>query len=144
MNKLLICLLLFVATSVSAQKFEGFFKPVTVETVKAKGLFDDATWLFRPNVAMTAIAFNFKSKENYSLNSAGFGLSLSKFTVVNEQSYCQFSVNASLLTSVKLNETASTSFGGSLTVSVFNKLVGAGIGYIDKSLVFLTTISYSL
>jgi len=152
MRKLLIIpLLLLLITTANAQSpFKGFFQPVTIETVveqaDAKGVFENMTWLFRPSVALTAIAIDVSEKPviNNALSSAGLGLSFGKFSIIDDEAYCTFSVNASLLTSIKVNDIVSTKIGGALTVDVFNKFLGFGCAYIDNKFLLLTTISYSL
>jgi hypothetical protein len=47
------------------------------------------------------------------------------------------------LTSVEIGGAQTTKLGGAVTVDVFNKIMGLGIGYIDKKAMLLTTISYS-
>ena len=146
MKKLiLITLVLLISLSINAQ-FKGFFKPVNQvvarnltlqfksgETIKPE-------WLFRPSITLTALAVDFKGGAVQSFNSAGLGLSYSKFS---NTAYCLFSINGLFLTSVELGGTITSSkVGGAITVDVFNKLVGAGIAYIDKPMLLLT-VSYS-
>jgi hypothetical protein len=146
-------ILLLTVTFANAQSpWSGFFKPVTTDAVysqlSVKGT-DDATsgsvWLFRPSATLTAMAIDFSEKPalSKSLSSVGFGLSYGKFTTIDDKAYCTWSANALLLTSIKLGEVESTALGAALTVDVFNKFIGAGVGYLDKSFMFLTTISVS-
>jgi len=140
-------------SEVSAQsKWDGFFKPVDVvldskATFKAtdEPVIDKGIWLFRPSVALTAVAFDFSGKDpvSVSLNTLGFGASYGKYSEVNEVAYCTYSFNAFLLTSVEIGGAQTTKLGGEVTVDVFNKIMGLGIGYIDKKAMLLTTISYS-
>jgi hypothetical protein len=62
---------------------------------------------------------------------------------VDGKAYCNYSVNACLLTEVSLSGEISTSFGAAITADVFNKIIGAGVGYLDKHPMLLLTVSYS-
>jgi hypothetical protein len=148
-----IILLLLAVGVTNAQdgKFSGFFKPVD-QVVQGVAMRADqpadasfTTWIFRPSVTLTAFAIDFREKPALakSFTSFGFGLSYGKFTTINEKAYCNFSANALLLTSVKIGDVQSAAVGGAVTVDVFNKLLGVGVGYLDKSFMLLTTLSYS-
>lgn len=78
-----------------------------------------------------------------TLSSVGTGVSYGNFTQVNGQPYCNYSLNAALLTQIKLDGVTSTNFGAAITGDVFNKFIGAGVGYIDKHVLFLTSVSVS-
>lgn len=153
MKKTIWCILVLFITivSVNAQSFKGFFKPVTQNTVfnNQSGIFDGVDnkgiWLFRPSVTLTALAIDLKSSNpvSQSLSSVGTGVSYGSFVTVDNKPYCNYSLNALFLTQVKLGEQTTTTFGGALTVDVFNKLIGIGVGYINKSPMLMTTISIS-
>lgn len=155
---MIIVLLLIVGTVNAQGPWSGFFKSTTAETVNqkisekeiqlrtdAEVVSSESAWFFRPTVTLTAVAVDFSTKPvtTKSLSSVGMGISYGKFSVVNEKDYCNYSINALLLTGVALNDEMSTRIGGALTVDVFNKLIGFGAGYLDKSFMLLTTISYS-
>jgi hypothetical protein len=148
----IIALLLIVGTASAQSRWSGFFEPVKKErlnTIQLKsskdGIFETGAWLFRPSATLTAVAIDFSSGSvtSQSLSSVGLGVSYGKFSTVEEKAYCTYSFNALLLTSVKIGDEQSTSLGGAVTIDAFNKLVGFGVGYIDKSFMMLTTISYS-
>lgn len=99
--------------------------------------------LFRPSISLTAFAVDFsgKSAALTSLTSAGFGLSYGKFSTID--GYCYYSVNAQVLTSYKIGETQSVNVGAAITVDAYNKMIGAGVGYINNHFMPLITISHS-
>jgi predicted small secreted protein len=99
--------------------------------------------LFRPVITLTAFAIDFSNKPATlaSLTSAGFGLSYGKFST--EDAYCYYSVNALLLTEYKIGGTEGVKIGAAITVDAYNKLIGAGVGYINNHIMPLITISHS-
>jgi len=135
---------------------QNLFKPLSTVVpyeIKAKGIVPKAgenvlpaIWMPRIAASITAIAVDFSESPALTvpLSSLGFGMSYGKYVVANEKPYCQFSVNALLLTQIKIGEEVSTKLGGALTVDVFNKLIGIGIGYVDKKALLLTTVSFPL
>jgi hypothetical protein len=148
---LLIAIVCAFAISANAQ-LKGFFSPidnVVVErsSIKDVGvrLGDVSPWLLRPYFSLTAAAIQFGggTPKTYALNSFGLGVSYGKYGEVNTKAYCYYSVNLSLLTQVELSGVMSTAFGGALTIDVFDKIIGIGVGYLDKHVMLLTTISYS-
>lgn len=157
MKKLILLLSIVTITSFvySQEKpgaFKGFFKPVDA-VINKQNIFmysfdenvSESVWLFRPSVTLTAVAIDLSSKPavSKSLSSAGFGISYGKFTTINNEAWCNYSVNALMLTGLKLGDVQQTDFGAALTIDIFNKLIGCGVGYIDKKVILLTTISYS-
>ena len=100
-------------------------------------------FLFRPAFTLTAFAIDFSEKPANltSLTSAGFGISFGKFST--EDAYCYYSVNALLLTEYKIGGTESVKIGAAITVDAYNKLIGAGVGYINNHIMPLITISHS-
>lgn len=146
----MVALLLIVGSASAQSPWSGFFKPVKLDqinTISLKSTDELSTyaWLFRPSATLTAVAIDFSSGsvKSQSLSSVGLGVSYGKFSTVEDKAYCTYSFNALLLTSVKIGDEQSAALGGAVTVDAFNKLVGFGVGYIDKSLMMLTTISYS-
>jgi hypothetical protein len=99
--------------------------------------------LFRPSISLTAFAIDFSDKPVAltSLTSAGFGLSYGKYS--STDGYCYYSVNAQVLTSYKIGETQNVKVGAAITVDFYNKLAGAGVGYINNHIMPLITISHS-
>lgn len=136
--------LLLVVSGFGQSKFGGFFKPVDELVSKTKG---EATpqWLFRPYLSLTGMAVQFGGGETQvnSFNSVGLGVSYDRLTLVNDKAYCNLSVGASFLSQVELNGVINPKFGLAGTVSVFNKMFGVGIGYLDKHPMLLLNFSYS-
>jgi|ERR1035437_2658654 predicted small secreted protein len=99
--------------------------------------------LFRPAITLTAFAIDFSQKPANlsSFTSAGFGLSYGKFSTID--AYCYYSVNALLLTDYKIGGTEGIKVGAAITVDAYNKLIGAGVGYINGHVMPLITLSYS-
>jgi predicted small secreted protein len=99
--------------------------------------------LFRPAVTLTAFAIDFSEKPANlaSFTSAGLGLSYGKFST--EDAYCYYSVNALLLTEYKIGGTEGIKVGAAITVDAYNKLIGAGVGYINGHVMPLITLSHS-
>jgi hypothetical protein len=155
---LLIAIMLFAVIQLTAQKpFEGFFKPITKKNVTYvahsdirsliggedyRDIDEIRKFIFRPAATITAVAIDFEGNSQ-SFSSFGFGVSYGKFSVVDDTPYCNYSFNALVLTGMELGGEQKTSIGGALTVDVFNKIIGAGFGYIDNKVMFLTTLSYS-
>ncbi len=137
------------SSGINAQSpsFKGFLKPVDLNpavqkmVTRAEGVVatKSVVWLFRPAVLLTATSVNLRggTAETKALSSLGTGLSLSKFTTVNEKPYAQLSVNALLLTGITIDQVAVTSFGGAVTVGLFDGLFNFGGGYLDKGFVLL-------
>ena len=150
MKKLTLLLILLLPTLLHAQGFRGFFQPadkaIELNTVRSVGAAPNMnTWMFRPNVFITASAIQFGGGEPVmvSFKSSGMGISYGNFTTVNDKAYCSYSVNASVLTSVILGGETSTEWGAAVTGDVFNKLIGVGVGYLDGHTLLLLTVSYS-
>lgn len=99
--------------------------------------------LFRPSFTLTALAVDFSQKTAAftSLTSAGFGISYGKFSTTD--GYCYYSFNALVLTSYKIGDAESVKMGGAITFDAYNKLFGAGVGYLNGHIIPLLTISHS-
>ena len=99
--------------------------------------------LFRPSISLTAFAIDFSNKPAAltSLTSAGLGISYGKFSTID--AYCYYSVNVLLLTEYKFGGTESVKVGAAITVDAYNKLIGAGVGYINGHVMPLITLSHS-
>ena len=100
-------------------------------------------FLFRPSLTLTAFAIDFSNKPASlaSLTSAGLGISYGKFST--DDGYCYYSVNALLLTEYKIGGNEGVKLGAAITVDAYNKLIGAGVGYIDSHIMPLITLSHS-
>ena len=100
-------------------------------------------FLFRPTITLTAFAIDFSNKPASlaSLTSAGLGISYGKFST--DDGYCYYSVNALLLTEYKIGGNEGVKLGAAITVDAYNKLIGAGVGYIDSHIMPLITLSHS-
>jgi len=135
---------------VSAQgPFTGFFKS-TDQNIKAIAARQDVPvegitkqMLLRPYVNITAQAYNFKDKTVGSFLAQGMGLSYGLYSAVNNKAWCNFSVNASLLTQIQLGDVIDTEFGGALSVGLFDNLLSIGTGYVDKQFLLLFGVGYT-
>jgi len=154
----MLAMLFLIPSAAFSQGGPGFFKPMTGYAVQQKiemrnislraegeQIEVKAAWFLRPAVALTAVAVDLSTRPvtTSTLSSVGTGVSYGKFSIVEGADYCNFSVNALLLTGVVLKDQVSTKIGGAVVADAFNKLVGLGLGYLDGSVVLLTTISYS-
>jgi hypothetical protein len=145
---ILACMTFFIQAQTSP--FKGFFKPAK-EVVQTNYMVSSdvnaatSHWVFRPSLTLTAVAIQLGGSQplSQSLKSVGTGISYANFSVVNGNPYCNYSLNASLLTQIVLSGQTSETFGASLTADVFNKVIGAGLGYLNQKVFLLTTISYS-
>jgi hypothetical protein len=164
---LLIFTLLCFVVSLNAQQspWRGFIKPV--KHVVAEDLSEikvenfnrmekygfnpdsiivkpDAYMFFRPTFMLSFAAIDFYEKPAVikSLEIAGVGISYGKFSADN-QAYCEYSVNALLISSYKFGDVQGVKIGGAITADIFNKLIGGGVGYIDGKFMPLITLSHS-
>lgn len=132
--------------------FQGFFKPINLQneivTLKSEGSQAEVNkdrWLFRPSAAISALAIDLKEKDpiSKSLTAVGIGLSYGKYQLIEDNIYCTYSFNLFGLTSIEIGGETKTNIGIAGTVDVFNKFIGVGVGYVDKRVLLLNTISYS-
>ena len=147
---LLIILTTLLPVIIYGQSFRGFFQPadkaIELNEIRSVGAAPSSrTVMFRPNVFITAEAVRFGGGEPQmvAFKSSGMGISCGWFSDVDGKAYCNYSVNASLLTSVILGGETSTEWGAAVTADVFNKLIGVGVGYLDCHPLLLLTVSYS-
>jgi hypothetical protein len=157
-----IALLMFAITLNAQSSWHGFLKPINLvvqQDLQLRNANLKVTYpnleiatsntllLFRPSFSLTAFALDFSQKPATisSFSSIGFGISYGKFAtdVDKDKAYCYYSVNALILTSYKVGSTESVKMGGAVTADVFNKLIGAGVGYINGHVMPLVTLSYS-
>jgi hypothetical protein len=143
-----VVILLLAVSAINAQSFSGFLKP-SDQVVKSIVLRDDGQevikpiLLFRPYVAMTAQAYNLKDKTVGFLNGAGFGLSYGKYTPVNDKAWCNWSVNATLLTQVSIGDVMEAKVGPAVSLGLLDNLFSAGVGYVDKKVLLLFGVGYT-
>lgn len=104
----------------------------------------DAYMFFRPTTMITFAAIDFYEKPATikSLELFGIGLSYGKYDADND-AYCQYSINGLLISKYKFGDKETVKLGGAITVDVFNKFIGGGVGYIDGRFMPLITISHS-
>lgn len=126
--------------SATAQKWDGFFVPVTTDKVY-KGIKGEAsgTWLFRPTVAVTATTFKmnivdgkFSGFRSAFLSKAGVGLSYAHYIEVEGLPYNNFSVNGIVLlpTANALGVVVEDNSSLALAVTVTAlRYVNIGLGY---------------
>jgi len=146
----LILVTLLIAVNINAQ---NLLKPLTTDMImnkmelKTLGVGEVTNvWIPRISVAFTALAIDFSQKPvlSQSLSSVGFGMSFGRYSVINEKPYCDLSVNALLLTSIKIADIESTHLGIAATLGLFNNLINIGGGYINKKLLLLTMVAIPL
>lgn len=127
--------------------FQGFFKTdnivVKEQMIKNRSLIDltKLPFIVRPAVfgTLTGVQFGGGKPEVKAFDIFGAGLSLAKYSTVDEKVWCDYSFNATVITTVNGN----FKVGGAITVDAFNKVIGIGVGYIDNHPMLLTTFSYS-
>lgn len=143
MKKLVIvAFLLLGLTAVQAQKFDGFFKPVSKEIVASDRAIQ-SQWLFRPAVTISAMMFVPSTEKGFEvqpLAAAGGGLSYQHFIDVKGEPYNNFGV--SLLALFNTNGQAAMSVAGAVNAWQYLN-VGFGYNFTQKNIFFLTGISYS-
>lgn len=146
---LLILVLIFSAIMLNAQvstinPWYKFGKPINERInditlakvnkteLKATLPVDSVVKLFSADVQLDAVAYSLNAKPQAStLSSAGLGISWGAYTVGT--AYCNYSVNADLLTKVSLNSTSVPGFGISLSIGILNKLVRVGVAYLGNN-----------
>jgi hypothetical protein len=128
MKKILILLLFVVPMTMTAQKFEGFFRGVPDDIISHdKGI--SSTWLFRPVVQISAMQFILKTPvEVAAFNSLGTGLSYVHFVDNNGEPYANFGVNALVLFSENPGGVEPTQLSAALSVTAL-QFVNVGVGY---------------
>lgn len=135
-----------------SQMFKPLSKVVPYE-IKSKGISPvegdvilPSVWLPRIAASVSALSVNLSEKGAISkpLSALGFGCSYGKYVVANDKPYCMFSINALLITQIKVGEEYSPKLGGAVTFDVLNKFIGLGVGYVDKSALLLINVSLPL
>ena len=135
MKKIVLFLsIAFLAVSINAQSFKGFFKPTELRFQENNNLksatidVKSSQWAFSPAVFITANAVEFTGGVAITkpLSSLGTGISFSNYINVNGVPYAQFNVSALVMTNINLNGTSLTSIGGGIVAGAFNGLFNVG------------------
>jgi hypothetical protein len=130
-------------------KFSGFFRPIDEvvqnKTIERGGEITNHELIFRPAVVINAYALNLseKSPVSTSFQSAGLGLSYGDYSTVNDKAYCNYSVNALIMTGITIGDNTKANIGFGLTFDVFDKFIGVGAAFIDKDFYLMLPISIS-
>lgn len=138
-----------IGISASAQsKWDGFFKPVTMEKVAGIKSAGQSQWLFRPAIELSALQFTYDKTEkewlSSSIQSAGVGIGYQHYITVNDKAYNDFGFNALLLFDLVPAETSATAISGALTVSALSFVnVGAGYTFGLNKFFLLSGITYN-
>ena len=147
----LICVMLL---SVDAQRWDGFFRPVTLDKVVA--LDGDkagtSTWLFRPTATITATVFSLGYDENgvfdgvnaSYLAKTGVGISYAHYIDNEGEAFNNYSFNGMLL----LPTDGTTNAAIAVTASAFKVNAGIGLNFIQgttfkEDLFFLTGVQFT-
>lgn len=151
MKKLILSVVIafgIISVSNAQSLFQGFFKSdevaVKEQMIKNRDLageFAKLPFIVRPAVfgTLTGVQFGGGKPEVKAFDIFGLGVSLTKYSTVNEKVWCDYSFNATVITTVN----GTFKVGGAVTVDAFNKVIGIGVGYIDNHPMLLTTFSYS-
>lgn len=147
----LICVMLI---SVNAQKFDGFFRPVTLDKVIANDGVKAGTsaWFFRPTASLAATVFSLGYNEDGTfdgvqasfLAKTGVGLSFAHYIDNEGEAFNNYSVNGMLL----LPTDGTTNAALAVTASVFKVNAGVGVNFIKgqtfkENLFFLTGVQFT-
>ena len=137
MKKLILGLLFlaFALTTIEAQSpWKEFFKPVKERQIfqTQKAIFGGSTgtWAFAPDVSIEGVGIDLKTKEIEALSGVGLGVSYGNYTTQSDGTvYCNYSINADFLSKVNIGGQTTAGLGGVIAVDVFNKFLGAFVGY---------------
>lgn len=147
----LICVMLI---SVHAQRWDGFFKPVTLDKVVALDGDKAGTsaWLFRPTATVAATVFSLGYNEDGTfdgvqasyLAKTGVGLSFAHYIDNEGEAFNNYSVNGVLL----LPTDGTTNAAIAVTASMFKVNAGVGVNFIKgqsfkENLFFLTGVQFT-
>jgi hypothetical protein len=145
---------MLVTIGVYGQRFDGFFRPVTLDKVVALDGDKAGTsaWLFRPAVTVVATVFSLGYDENgvfdgvqaSYLSKTGIALSFAHYIDNEGEAFNNYSVNGMLL----LPTDGSTNAALAVTASAYR--VNAGVGYnilkdspFKKNIFFLTGVQFT-
>lgn len=147
---LIIAVLCVTLISVDAQKWDGFFKPVTVDRITAVDKAGVGTWFFRPTASIAATVFSLGFKEDGTfdginasfLAKSGVGISYAHFVEADGEAVNNYSLNGMLL----LPTDGATNAAFAVSVSAFR--INAGVGYnatkgaFKSNIFFLTGVNF--
>ena len=115
MKRLIILLVLmaFAVTLTAQSPFNGFFKPSKAISFEAKYSLGAMTvtsgkWLFRPQVAITAVQINLKTREAMTFNSAGMGIGYNHFANFQGEAFNDYGFNFLLLIGKNIESSEAT------------------------------------
>ena len=142
---ILLSIVLLSVGAVSAQSINpwfGFGKPIDtrlneIVLSRFKGalkatLKDSTVKLISADIQLTAVAYTLNTHPVAStLSSTGLGISYGDYDL--STGYCNYSINADLLTKVDLSSTSTPGFGATISVGLLNKLVRVGVAYIGNT-----------
>jgi hypothetical protein len=147
---LLLAILLPMGLGANAQsKWDGFFKPVTMETLqKAQGQKAlPGAFLFRPTAALVATEYRLTDdgiNSNY-LSKTGVGISYAHYIESEGEPFNNYSINGLLM----FPTAGQTNLGMAVTVSAL-RYINLGLGYdfvkgtpFKQNLFFLTGVQYT-
>lgn len=147
---LLLAILLPMGLGANAQsKWDGFFKPVTMETLqKAQGQKAlPGAFLFRPTAALVATEYRLTDdgiSSNY-LSKTGVGISYAHYIESEGEPFNNYSINGLLM----FPTAGQTNLGMAVTVSAL-RYINLGLGYdfvkgtpFKQNLFFLTGVQYT-
>lgn len=118
-------------TAKAQSPFNGFFKPYKAISFEAKYSLGaesvtSGKWLFRPQVAITAVNINLKTKETSTFSSAGLGIGYNHFSNVQGEPFNDYGANLLLL----IGENQETNKASFSVAAVFNALGWINLGPI--------------
>lgn len=138
---ILIFALLLFAVSASAQKWNGFFKPVTAERfVQTKALGSNSEFVFHPTVNISATQTYFENKEikMKAMVGAGIGVSFLHYNDINTTPYNDYGINAMAL--FNMTDAGKTTVSPAVTFNYQKIAAGAMYNFVDKRFAVLTTV----
>ena len=149
---LIIAVLCVTLVSVDAQKWDGFFKPVTVDRITTDGAKEGVgTWFFRPTASIAATVFTLGYNEDGTfdginasfISKTGVGISYAHFVEADGEAVNNYSINGMLM----LPTGGATNAAFAITASAFR--INAGVGYnavkgaFKENIFFLTGVNFT-
>ena len=149
---LIIAVLCVTLVSVDAQKWDGFFKPVTVDRITTDGAKEGVgTWFFRPTASIAATVFTLGYNEDGTfdginasfISKTGVGISYAHFVEADGEAVNNYSLNGMLM----LPTDGATNAAFAITASAFR--INAGVGYnavkgaFKENIFFLTGVNFT-
>ena len=134
---LLLCIGMMLSAqmrTVGASKWDGFFKPVTIDKIQAteNDRAGTGSWFFRPTAAISATTFSlrfddvtgeFTGVQSAFLSKGGLGISYAHFVEADGEAVNNYSINGLLL--MPMDGDAYVSLA--VTAAIYN--IHAGLGY---------------